>query len=160
MQSQAEPKLPADFESQLKEARKRTERLINTRDRSSAELKDRLTRIGFTDEVVQHEVAAAVDAGLVDDQRFARLFIQGKTNRGWGQARIVSELRRFGIDLRLYEGYPECFFTPEDQFSRALECISKFHTSSKDPWSAHYRRLISRGYSREIAIKVLKTLTI
>lgn len=157
---QREPDRDPGFKAELQRARKHTERLINTRDRSSSELGQRLKKAGFSSEVIAREVEEAVASGLVDDQRFMQLYIQGKTRSGWGQNRIVAELRRFGIDLRHCDGYPDSFFTAEDELDRALECLNRFHTSSKDPWNARYRRLLSKGYTRETAQTALKTLTI
>ena len=148
------------LEGQLREARKKTERLISVRDRSSAELKLRLEKAGFSDTVIRREVDDALSAGLVDDERFMRLYIEGKKRCGWGQNRIEAELKRFGIEIRLSEGYPESFFDEEEEIKRAQECLCSFRSSAKDQWAAGYRRLISRGFSREIAQKVLRTLTI
>lgn len=146
---------PSSHEQQLREARKRTERLINVRDRSSTELKNRLKRAGFSDNVVNHELEAACKTGLVDDERFTRLYIEGKKNHGWGKNRIEAGLRGFGIDLRLYEGYPERFFTEADELKRARTSLGSFHTTSKDPRGAQYRRLISKGFSHGIAQSAL-----
>ncbi|MCL1846809.1 MAG: RecX family transcriptional regulator [Coriobacteriia bacterium] len=156
-QSQAAPDSPKSFDEQLQEARKCTERLINYRDRSAAELMQRLQRKGFEQTVVAHEVDSAIAIGLVDDERFTRLFIQGKKNRNWGQRRIESELRRFGIELRLCDGYPERFFTEEDELKRASECLNRFHTNAKDPWAASYRYLVSKGYEAQVAQRVLRS---
>ena len=147
-------------QQQLHEARKCTERLINTRDRSETELRQRLLKKGFDPAVVEREVASAVAAGLIDDERFMRLYIQGKKNRYWGQRRIESELRRFGIDLKLHEGYPERFFTEEDELTRAQACLARFHTNAKDPWVASYRHLVSKGFELQVAQRTLKKLTI
>jgi regulatory protein len=136
--------------------RGRTERLIGTRERSEAELRERLLRAGFDKDVVEGEVRRCVAAGLVDDQRFARQFIAGKKHSGWGRTRIEQELRRYGIELRLFEGYPELFFSDEDELGRALACLERFHSSARDQGAARFRRLLSKGYSMEIAQKALR----
>jgi len=142
---------------QLHEARKRTERLINVRDRSSAELRKRLREAGFTDAVVEEEVEDALSLGLIDDERFTRLYVQGKKRSGWGQNRIEVEIRRYGIELRYCEGYPESFFTEEEELRRAQECLSCFHSAAKNRWAAQYRRLISKGFSTGITLKALRS---
>ncbi|MDR3037244.1 MAG: RecX family transcriptional regulator [Coriobacteriales bacterium] len=138
-------------EEQMYEARRRTERLIQVRDRSEAELRDRLGRAGFSASIVEREVAKALDFGLVDNERFASLYVAGKKHRGWGRLRIEKELRRFGIELRSFEGYPEAFFTEQDELARAQSCLERFRPRSADVQAARYRRLISRGYSNETA---------
>ena len=149
--------LPKAFDSQLHEARKKTERLINVRDRSSAELMSRLLHAGFSGDVALQEVQDALITGLIDDERFMRLYVESKKRSGWGQHRIEAELRRFGINIRLCEGYPESFFCENDEADRALGCLRRFNTKSKNWQAACFRRLISKGYSVETAKKVVKT---
>ena len=153
-------KRPKTFEEQLKEAHKRTERLINVRDRSSEELRHRLLIAGFSEAVVDHEVKRALSSGLISDDRFMRLYIEGKKRNGWGQKRIEAELKRFGIEIRLHEDYPECFFSEEDEIKRAKECLARYHSTAKDQWAAQYRRLIFRGFTTDIAQKALKGTTV
>ena len=113
---------------------------------------------GFADDVAMREVEQATQAGLIDDERFMRLYVEGKKRSGWGQRRIEVELRRFGIEIRHYEGYPENFFCENDEVSRALENLRRFRTTSKNHEAASFRRLISKGYSVETAKKAVKTL--
>jgi len=145
------------FEEQLKEARKRTERFVNVRDRSSAELEFRLKIAGFSESVIECEVKNALSVGLVDDERFTRLYVEGKKRSGWGQNRIVSELRRFGIEIKNCEGYPERFFDEEEELKRAQECLRRFNSTAKNQQAAFYRRLVSKGFSMEISQKAVKT---
>ena len=148
------------FEEQLKEARKCTERLINVRERSSAELAQRLRKAGFADILIQKELEAVVSSGLIDDERFAQAYVESKKRSGWGKNRIEAKLRSFGIDIRLYEAYPERFFCEDEEQFQAEEYLKKFRTTSQDPRAACFRRLISRGFSVETARITVKKLTI
>ncbi|MDR1422235.1 MAG: recombination regulator RecX [Coriobacteriales bacterium] len=139
-------------------ARAKTERLITVRDRSEQELADRLRQAGFPGAIVTAEVARAVTVGLVDDERFTQLYIAGKANKGWGQQRIVREIKRFGIDLEHADGYPEAFFDEADELSRALICVERFRSRAKDPRGACFHKLLSRGFSTEVARRALRTL--
>ena len=147
-------------EEQLREARKCTERLINVRERSSVELGRRLQKAGFADDIVEREVNGAVSAGLINDERFALLYMQSKKRSCWGRSHIEAKLRFFGIDIKSFEGYPERFFSDEEEIQLAQEYLKRFHTSSKDPRAACFRRLTSRGFSFETAQKATKKLTI
>jgi len=147
-------------EEQLRDARKCTERLINVRERSSTELYRRLLRAGISEDVANREVENAIVTGLVDDERFAQMYIESKKRGGWGKNHIEAKLRFFGIEIRGYEGYPERFFNENEELCRAEEYLKRFHTTSKDPRTACFRRLTSRGYSLETAQTVLKKLTI
>jgi regulatory protein len=145
-----------DTELQRREARKRTERLVNFRDRSELELRQRLQRAGFPEAVVEREAQAAVAIGLVDDLRFTRLYIAGKKRSGWGRSRIENGLRRYGIDLRDTEGYPDAVFSSAEELERACLCLEGFKTAAKDSRKAAFRRLLSKGYSLEVAQRAVK----
>jgi regulatory protein len=143
------------FEEQLYEIRKRTERLLAARDRSESEMRDRLTRAGFSEKVVEREVSLLVASGLVDDKRFTSLYVAGKRRSGWGRFRIERELGRFGIDLKHCEGYPEEFFCDTDELERATDCLARFRSQAKDRYAAQYRFLASKGFSADIIRKAL-----
>jgi regulatory protein len=136
--------------------RGRTERLIGTRERSKAELRSRLLQAGFGEDVVEQELARCIAAGLVDDERFARLYIAGKKRSGWGCRRIEQELIRFGIELRACEDYPAAFFNEEDELERACACLARFHSSARDQHAARFRRLLSKGFSIQTAQRALR----
>ncbi len=140
---------------QLREIQKRTEMLIRVRDRSEFELKDRLARVGFDSALIEHELARTQASGLVDNERFTRLFISGKKKCGWGQIRIENELKRFGIELHTLDGYPEEFFEYEEELDRAESLLQNFRTTAKDKYAACYRKLQAKGFSSEIISKAM-----
>jgi regulatory protein len=142
-------------EEQLQSARKKAERLIGVRDRSEAELRGRLARAGFDESVVERVVSEALSVGLVDDDRFVRLYVAGKKRSGWGCLRIERELTRYGIELACREGYPQAFFTDEDELNRARACLEKLRVRAKDQRAAQYRHLLSKGFPTRIARKAL-----
>jgi regulatory protein len=143
------------FEEQLFEIRKRTERLLAARDRSQSEMRDRLGQLGFSEKVVEQEVSLLVSAGLVDDERFTRLYVSGKRRSGWGRIRIEKELGRFGIELKQCEGYPDEFFCETDELERAIDCLKRFHSRAKDRYGAQYRFLATKGFSSDVIRKAL-----
>ncbi|MDR1082619.1 MAG: RecX family transcriptional regulator [Coriobacteriales bacterium] len=139
----------------LFEVRKRMECLINTRERTETELRDRLIRAGFDEKLVEGEVKRAVAAGLVDDERFTQLFIAEKKRSGWGCIRVERELRRYGIDIKRREDYPQEFFDEKDELKRALDCLEHFHSRAKNQKAAQFRRLLTRGFSMATTQKAL-----
>jgi regulatory protein len=145
-------------EDRLQGARKKAERLIGVRDRSETELRGRLARAGFDEPIVERVVSEALSVGLLDDDRFVRLYIAGKKRSGWGRLRIERELTRYGIELGCREGYPGAFFTDEDEFDRARACLEKHPVRAKDQRAAQYRHLLSKGFSAGIARKALFSL--
>jgi regulatory protein len=145
-------------EEQLREARKKAERLIGVRERSEVELTNRLRQAGFANTIVKQVTTEALAVGLVDDHRFIELYIAGKKHSGWGQDRIEQELKAFGIELCQHEGYPDEFFSEDDELARAAACLAGFCSRAKDQKAARYRHLLSKGFSQHIAWRTLHNL--
>jgi regulatory protein len=143
------------LQEQLQEARKKAERLLSVRERSEAELRDRLARAGFDEPIIDRVINEARSVGFIDDARFIRLYIAGKKRSGWGRLRIERELTRYGIELRCRAGYPEEFFTDEDEIERASVCLARHHSRAQDKEAARYRHLLSKGFSPTTAWKAI-----
>jgi regulatory protein len=142
-------------EERLRQARRKVEHLIGTRERSEAELRVRLMRAGFDEALTERVLDEARVSNLVDDARFIHLYIAGKKRSGWGRIRIERGLTRYGIELRSHEGYPQAFFTDEDEIDRARSCLERFHSRAKDQRVACYHHLMAKGFSAETTHKVL-----
>lgn len=73
--------------------------LLSFRPRTAAELRRRLVRKEFPEEVVDTCVASLVDQGFVDDGAFAETFVRDRVRlRPKGKHRLVQELRAKGVD--------------------------------------------------------------
>jgi regulatory protein len=77
-------------------------RLLSLRARSRWELKERLEQKGFSAAVIRQTLADLRRAGLIDDEEFARSWVEGRLHsRPLGAARLQWELRRRGIKADL-----------------------------------------------------------
>ena len=132
------------------------QRLSCVRERCQSELKTRLEREGFSPEEVNHAIERALACGLVDDMRYASVLIRSRLAQGKGRQGIEVELSRAGIDVSLVPGWPEEFFSQEDdsEFDRALNLLRRNPPRAKNVRAAAFRKLISKGYSQEIAFAV------
>lgn len=73
--------------------------LLSYRARSANELKRRLTRKGFEEEVAEETVGRLGELGMVDDAAFAESFVRDRVRmRPHGRRRIARELRAKGVD--------------------------------------------------------------
>lgn len=80
-------------------AREAVYRLIRLRPRSAREVEDHLKRKGFDAQAIRDTVAWARELGLVDDEAFARLWVNDRLARRPCGARLLRlELRRKGVD--------------------------------------------------------------
>jgi len=131
-------------------------RLLATRERSVYEANQRLAEKGYSSAASSAAIERALACGLLDDQHFACGLIHDKVNAGWGKRRIELELYRFGIVKESIEGYPQEFFSEEDQHEKALVLLRRHHSRAKNPRQAAFRYLVSKGYSTEIASAALK----
>jgi regulatory protein len=79
-------------------------RLLSRRARSAGELRERLRTGGFSPDVAEGVLSNLQDAGLIDDEEFARSWVAGrKAAGGASRRRIAWELKRKGVDRDLIE---------------------------------------------------------
>lgn len=121
--------------------------LVDRRDYSVKELSDKLRQDGYREEVVDDCVRRARDAGLVDDARFADVFIRTKVSAGWGARRIERELSHRGIEASELPGWPYEYLDPDDERERARELAERHHVSGKNQLQKMVRYLVGRGFS-------------
>ncbi len=136
----------------------KVERLINKRDYSSQELHDKLRRDGYSAEVCDELVDRARETRLVDDERYASVFIRSKVYAGWGRMKIERELSRRGIRAEEVQGWPEEFFSDDDERERAHELASRRRLTGKNDFQKIVRFLCGKGYSMNIAIDAAKSV--
>lgn len=135
-------------------------RLLALRPRAREELRLRLLRRGFSQEVVGRVLARAEEAAVVNDQLFARLYAQDRLlSRPCPRRRVAWELRARGVEEALAEeaaraALPE--LSEEELARRAL-------ASRRGLWESlprqaalgrAYSFLLRRGFPPELARKV------
>lgn len=125
----------------------RIARLVDRRDYSSKEASDKLREDGYAPSCIERVLGRATSSGLVDDSRFADVFIRTKVSAGWGTARIGRELSRRGIELSQVEGWPHEYLDVSDEPQRAYELVSTRRIPSKNAYPKLVRFLAGRGFS-------------
>ena len=85
-------------EAERKACRERALAILAYRERSTAEMRSKLVSDGYPDTLVDDIVAAFVNAGLVDDVRFADAFVRTAMHaRSLGRRRTERELAERGV---------------------------------------------------------------
>lgn len=128
-------------------ARDRAYRLLGYRDRSSAELRDRLLDDGYPPAIADELVASLVASGIVDDQRFARSLATSLVAcRGFGRHRALREMAHRGVTNDLAcEALDE--LAPADrERDRAAEAALRLRRAGDTP-PRLAGRLVRRGFS-------------
>lgn len=74
-------------------------RFLEPRERSIGETRRRLSRIGYREDLVEGAIARLVELGMLDDQAFARTWIESRDRvRPRGERALRFELARKGVD--------------------------------------------------------------
>lgn len=86
-------------DQELKDFLALTRGWCSRRDRSTAEVKQRLTREGATEAQREEVIKRLIDENYVDDQRFASAFVSGHFRiKHWGRKKIRYALKGLGVD--------------------------------------------------------------
>ena len=137
-------------------ARARIDRLLDTREYSSSEVRSKLRQDGYAPEVIDACVARACEVGLISDARYADAFIRSKLGAGWGAARITRELSAKGIEIFQLRGWPDDYFDPDDELSRALEVARRKRVSGPRSYEKLVRHLSGKGFTFGVATKAAR----
>lgn len=132
--------------------------LVEKRDYSSKEIADKLSLDGYARPVIEAAVARAVDSRLVDDARYADVFIRSRVGQGWGSLKIERELGRRGISVESVAGWPESFFSDVCEEDVAYELARGRRLTGKNDYEKIVRFLYGRGYSGSISSRVARRL--
>ncbi len=77
-------------------------RFLEARSRSVAEVRRRLTTAGYRAELVEDAIARLTDLGMLDDEAFARAWVESRDrSRPRGERALAEELRLRGVDREI-----------------------------------------------------------
>ncbi len=85
-------------ESNLEDALKRAYRFLDYRPRSEAEVRIKLTQLGFSQPIIETTLEKLRSLKFLDDETFARGWALGRVQgRGFGPLRVERELQQKGV---------------------------------------------------------------
>jgi len=122
-------------------------RALRHRDRSTAEIRERLDAAGYAREEREEAIETLVRTGLLDDARFAALRARSLAERGAGDIRIRHELRRASVPPELVE---DALVSVEPEAERARSVVAR-----RGPGAKTARFLHGKGFSEEIIAGVV-----
>jgi SOS response regulatory protein OraA/RecX len=117
-------------------------RALVHRDRSIAELRERLDRRGVPASERDEALATLGRSGVLDDERFASARAAALAERGYGDAAIAADLERRGIGIELQE---RALGLLEPEAERARTVVER---RGGGPRTARY--LVARGFGAEV----------
>lgn len=134
-------------------ARERAYRMLAYRDRTAAEMTDRLLADGYTDSTVSALVDDLTSSGLIDDARLAGpLATSLVTYRGYGRQRALRELERRGVPAEMARRTLDEAAPEDEEADRALERARRLMRTGDTP-ARLAGRLVRRGFSSRDAIR-------
>ncbi|MER3524233.1 MAG: hypothetical protein C4326_09250 [Ignavibacteria bacterium] len=149
----------------LRTAKHTALRFLARRPRTEKEIRDKLREQEFSDAEIVATLQALRDARLVDDEAFARAFIQnhlrlhGKGPLALKQQLLLLGVRKETVEAALKEGFDE-----QTQQAVALEAARKYMRRSArlrgDPRGLRHKLaafLTRRGFSWDVVFHVLTT---
>jgi len=153
-------------------ARTKAVRLLEVRDRSRWELQTRLRRAGFDANIIAATFDWLESLGYLDDARFALHYALEKYAKGWGPARIRSELGHRGVSRDLVDralaqlgGEDDTSGGEKDQEQLQLllqEVTRRFGRAFKEDRDKASKRiagfLLRRGHDWDMVQKVIHVL--
>ncbi|BDD83036.1 regulatory protein RecX [Tsukamurella pulmonis] len=139
-------------------------RALGMRDHSRAELRNKLARRGFDEELTERMLDKFVAAGLIDDAAFAQRWVQSRHQfSGRGRRALAQELRTKGVGEEEASAALETV-SREDERERAAELVDRKLARVEVPEDRIERdkltqRLVGmlgrRGYHPSLALSVV-----
>ena len=132
-------------------------KMLGRRDYFRAELADRLGQKDFHLKAIQSALERCADMGYLDDVRLALRFAELRApSRGWGPARIRSELGRRGVDEAIAVKASELAGPIFDQ--AMATALRRAEVRARDDWwqiregrARMISSLLRRGFESEVA---------
>ncbi len=144
-------------------AREKCLRLLGLRARSTAELRDRLRRAGFSEEVMESVLSHLAGAKLIDDEQFARTWVAGRqASGGAGRHKLRWELRRKGISNDIIQRVVDEGIDDEAELRRAM-ALAQARLRGRPPEpkvrARLQRLLLGRGFEYPTVETVLRRIS-
>jgi regulatory protein len=146
----------------LKAARLAAADLLSRRAWTRTELSTRLRRRGASPEIAAEVVTDLTARGYLDDARFARQWVETRSARGYGPARLAAELRARGVPAALVHA-ALASREPGSELERAREVARRrlpaLRRASADRAAVRLRdHLLRRGFEAATVARVVREL--
>lgn len=136
----------------------------NYQPRCHAEVRNKLYELGCTTPEVEENIAELIEAGLLNEEKFARAYARGKFRiKHWGRQKIISQLRLKKIsEYCIKKGLSEI---DAEEYEQTLERLgsNKWDELKKERSQGMkqmkvYRYLMQKGYESDLARDLINRL--
>ena len=144
----------------LNRAREYALRLLEYRERSEQEIKERMSRKNYNERLINSTIKSLKNHNLVNDRRFARMWAESCLRRSYGRWKVQSDLNKKGIDEEIVEEVLRESYSKVDEVQIALALIQKKWPFLKEEKNTLLRRvsdfLKRRGFPFEVIAEVIR----
>ena len=141
-------------------------RYLSRRDHSSFELRQKVSKKGYSRTVIDDVLEELDKKGLLNDEDFAMKFAKDKSEfKNWGPNKIKHALRKKGVDKSLSEKVVQNVVNDLEQHQICVDLIvkRKNHFLREDDFYKRkqkiYRYLAGKGYTGPVIKKALPQIT-
>ena len=147
----------ASADDERKRAWQKILRMASIRELSSAKARERLSRDGYSDTIIEETMARALDLRIIDDLRYADALVRMRLATGKGIAPVLREIESLGVDLELVDSYQEHLSLGEEaDLERAIMLLKSKPPRSKNRREGAYRRLVQAGFNASTASRAAR----
>ncbi len=140
----------------LRRCKNRAVNYIESRERTEYEIRSKLKTLYYTEEVIDSTISFLADYNYVDDDRYARQFVDTYSNRK-SKARLKQDLMLKGVDKEIIQSTLEDTYIDEESVLRELVDRKLSRVDQLD--DNMYRRTVNffmrRGYNYQLISKIL-----
>lgn len=144
----------------LNRAREYALRLLEYRERSEQEIKERMARKNYNERLIKSTIKSLKNHNLVNDRRFARMWAESCLRRSYGRWKVQSDLDKKGINEEIVEEVLRESYSKVDEVQIALALIQKKWPFLKEEKNTLLRRvsdfLKRRGFPFEVIAEVIR----
>jgi len=144
----------------LNRAREYALRLLEYRERSEQEIKERMARKNYDERLIKSTIEFLKNHNLVNNRRFARMWAESCLRRSYGRWKVQADLNKKGIDEEIVEEVLRESYSKVDEVQIALALIQKKWPLIKEEKNTLLRRvsdfLKRRGFPFEVIAEVIR----
>jgi regulatory protein len=134
--------------------------ILGYRARAKGELRERLGQAGYAAQTVAVVLAHLEQLGYLDDEEFARTLARDEAHKKYGPRRILSDLRRVGVDEEVAREAVCKQFAERSEYQTALAIARRRYNKEEEGSDTQARRvygfLMRRGYSADVCAEVAR----
>lgn len=126
---------------------------LSYRSRTSQELREHLTKKGYSQDEIKQTLGDLEDSGLIGDEAFSRYYILGSMEQGRGPVRIRRELAGKGVTGGTVQDLLDELYPSEEELQIALKQAAKILPKSKvrpEDKTAEGREAFAKDLSRMV----------